>query len=85
MHYIMPSNIDLDVKWLFYKKWIKRNWQFFSSWNFHTIFGEPMAVSYEMFKPGRSKKKELNVCNLQVIVPFDLHITKIYTLCYLDT
>ena len=44
-------------------KW-KENAQFFS-WNFHTIFGEQIAIFYQIiFKSGKSEKK-INVLNLQ--------------------
>ena len=59
----MPISLDLHVKCPFYKKWNKKTPIFFS-WNFHTVFGEQIAIFYQILKPG-SSKKIFNVLNLQ--------------------
>ena len=52
----MSISIDLHVKHPFYKKWNKKKIPIFFSWNFHTVFGEQIAIVYQIFKSGSSKK-----------------------------
>ena len=53
----MPLSIDLHVKCPFYKKWNKKKMPiFFFSQNFHTVFREQIAIFYQIFKSGSSKK-----------------------------
>ena len=60
----MPVSIDLHVTCPIYWKWVKRNWPFFISRNFHMAFREPISICSQMFKSG-SSNFFLNVCNLQ--------------------
>ena len=53
----MPLSIDLHVKCPLYKSEIKRKRPFFFSWNFYTVFGEQIAIFYQIFKSVSSKKK----------------------------
>ena len=73
----MPISIYLHVKCPFKKKkWNKKKMPvLFFLWNFHAVFGEQIAIIYQIFKSGSSKKK-LNVLNLQRCPAYSpLHLT----------
>ena len=48
--------------WPFTKSEINRNQPFFISWNFHMVFGEQIATSYQI---QGAEEKLLNVLNIQ--------------------
>ena len=45
----MPISLDLHVKYPFYKMCNKKKTPFFFSWKFHTVFGEQIAIFYQIF------------------------------------
>ena len=73
----MPISIDLHVQYPFYKKLNKKKMPIFFLWKFHTVFGEQIAIFYQIFKSG-SSKKFLNVLNLQRCLG---HTSYLFILC----
>ena len=66
----MPISINLHVKMPFYKKWNKKETPpFFFSWNFHTVFGEQIAIFYQILSQGAVKKKK-KCPQFTKVVPF---------------
>ena len=52
----MKISTDLHVKCPFFKKWNKKEINHFFLWNFHMVFGEQIAISYQFFKSRSSNK-----------------------------
>ena len=52
----MPLSIDLYIKCPFYKKWNEKEMPIFFSCEIFTVFREQIAIFYQIFKSGSSKK-----------------------------